>query len=118
MGITNVEFLLGEIESLPLDKNSVDVVISNCVINLAPDKPRVFREAFRVLKPGGRLIVSDIVTRGRMTDLMKDDLSAWSGCLSGAIEDKEYLRMISEAGFERVEVIAHSVCRRRLASTA
>lgn len=108
MGMTNVEFLLGEIESLPLEDASVDVVISNCVINLAPDKSRVFREAFRVLKPGGRLIVSDIVTRGSMTDPMKNDLSAWAGCLAGALEDQEYLKIIAEAGFEQVEVIAHS----------
>lgn len=109
MGIPNVEFLLGEIESLPLNEASVDVVISNCVINLAPDKNRVFREALRVLKSGGRLIVSDIVTRGKMANFLKSDLAAWAGCLAGAIEDREYLRIISEAGFERVEVLAHSV---------
>ncbi|GBC75952.1 Aklanonic acid methyltransferase DnrC [bacterium HR07] len=106
MGFTNVEFLLGEIEALPIADASVDVVISNCVINLVPDKAKAFSEAFRVLKPGGRLIVSDIVTRGKLA--LKDDLSAWAGCLAGAIEDKEYLRIISEAGFERVEIIAHS----------
>lgn len=108
MGITNVGFLLGEIESLPLDDASVDVVISNCVINLVPDKAKAFSEAFRVLKPGGRLIVSDMVARGRVAEVLKGDLSAWASCLAGAIEDREYLRGISEAGFERVEILAHS----------
>lgn len=108
MGSPNVEFLLGEIESLPLDDASVDVVISNCVINLVPDKAKAFSEAFRVLKPGGRLIVSDIVTRGKLADFSQSDLSEWAGCLAGAVEDEEYLSIISEAGFEHVEVIAHS----------
>ncbi len=108
MGFTNVKFLLGEIEALPLADASVDVVISNCVVNLVPDKARAFSEAFRVLKPGGRLIVSDIVTRGKIVNFLKGDLTAWAGCLAGAVEDREYLRIISEAGFERVEVIAHS----------
>lgn len=109
MGITNVEFLLGEIESLPLDNASVDVVISNCVINLVPDKAKAFSEAFRVLKPGSRLIVSDIVTRGKQANFFKGDLAAaWAGCLAGALEDKEYLKIIADAGFERVEIIAHS----------
>ncbi|MCI2429465.1 arsenite methyltransferase [Candidatus Acetothermia bacterium] len=108
MDMTNVEFLLGEIEALPIADASVDVVISNCVINLVPEKARAFSETFRVLKPGGRLIVSDIVTRGRVADVMKSDLSAWASCLAGAIEDREYLKIISEAGFEQVEIIAHS----------
>ncbi|MCS7198236.1 MAG: arsenite methyltransferase [Candidatus Bipolaricaulota bacterium] len=108
LSFSNVEFLLGEIESLPLADASVDVVISNCVINLVPDKARAFSEAFRVLKPGGRLIVSDIVTRGKRANFFKGDLRAWASCLAGAIEDKEYLKIISDAGFERVEIIAHS----------
>lgn len=108
LGFTNVEFLLGEIESLPLADASVDVVISNCVINLVPDKAKAFSEAFRVLKLGGRLIVSDIVTRGKLANFLKGDLTAWASCLAGAVEDKEYLKIISEAGFERVEIIAHS----------
>lgn len=108
LGFPNVEFLLGEIESLPIANASVDVVISNCVINLVPDKARAFSEAFRVLKPGGRLIVSDIVTHGKLANFLKGDLAAWAGCLAGAVEDREYLKIISEAGFERVEIIAHS----------
>jgi len=108
LGFTNVEFLLGEIEALPIADASVDVVISNCVINLVPNKAQAFSEAFRVLKPGGRLIVSDVVTRGRQADFLKGNLRAWAGCLAGAIEDKEYLKIISEAGFERVAIIAHS----------
>lgn len=106
LGFTNVEFLLGEIETLPIADASVDVVISNCVINLVPDKAKAFSEAFRVLKPGGRLIVSDIVTRGKLA--LKGDLAAWAGCLAGAVEDREYLKIIADAGFERVEIIAHS----------
>ncbi|MCX8103822.1 MAG: arsenite methyltransferase [Candidatus Bipolaricaulota bacterium] len=108
LGFTNVEFLLGEIESLPVADASVDVVISNCVINLVPDKAKAFSEAFRVLKPGGRLIVSDIVTHGKLANFFKGDLTAWANCLAGAIEDKEYLKIISETGFEHVEIIAHS----------
>lgn len=108
LGFTNVEFLLGEIEALPIADASVNVVISNCVINLVPDKAKAFSEAFRVLKPGGRLIVSDIVTRGKLANLLKGDLAAWAGCLAGAVEDKEYLKIISGAGFEHVEIIAHS----------
>lgn len=108
LGFTNVEFLLGEIEALPIADASIDVVLSNCVINLVPDKAKAFSEAFRVLKPGGRLIVSDIVTRGKRANFFKGDLVAWAECLAGAIEDKEYLRIISDVGFERVEVIAHS----------
>lgn len=108
MGITNVEFLFGEIESLPLKDASVDVVISNCVVNLAPDKGRVFREAFRVLKPGGRLIVSDLVTYGQMLPLLKENLQAWAGCVAGALEDEAYLKTIRDAGFQRVEIIDSS----------
>lgn len=108
LGFSNVEFLLNEIELLPLADASVDVVISNCVINLVPDKAKVFSEAFRVLKPGGRLIVSDIVTRGKVANFLKGDLTAWASCLAGAVEDKEHLKIISDVGFEHVEIIAHS----------
>ena len=100
----NVEFRLGEIEHLPVEDNSVDVIISNCVINLSPDKPQVFREAFRVLKPGGKLAVSDIVTDGPLPDVVKNNLSAWAGCVAGALDVKEYISGIQNAGFENVEL--------------
>jgi SAM-dependent methyltransferase len=104
LGADNVEFRLGEIEHLPVADNSVDVVISNCVINLSPDKPQVFREAFRVLKPGGRLAVSDIVTDGPLPDIIKENLTAWAGCVAGALDQAEYIDAISAAGFGRVEL--------------
>jgi len=96
----NVEFRLGEIEHLPIPDASVDVIISNCVINLSPDKPQVFREAYRVLKPGGFLAVSDIVTDGPLPESIKASLSAWAGCVSGALEVDEYISAIQTAGFE------------------
>lgn len=96
----NVEFRLGEIEHLPIPDASVDVIISNCVINLSPDKPQVFREAYRVLKPGGFLAVSDIVTDGPLPESIKASLSAWAGCVSGALEVDEYISAIRTAGFE------------------
>jgi len=101
----NVEFRLGEIENLPVADNSVDVIISNCVINLAPDKRKVFREAFRVLKPSGRLMVSDIVLLGKLPDFVKDSVEAYIGCLSGAIERDEYIEAIKAAGFQSVSII-------------
>ena len=104
IGVENVEFRLGEIEHLPVADGTVDVIISNCVINLSPDKPQVFREAFRVLKPGGRLAVSDIVTDGPLPDAIKKDLSAWAGCIAGAMDYREYIDAIKAAGFEWVEV--------------
>jgi SAM-dependent methyltransferase len=104
LGADNVEFRLGEIEHLPLEDQSVEVVISNCVINLSPDKPQVFREAFRVLKPGGRLAVSDIVTGGPLPQELKDDLSAWAGCVAGAIEAEDYIAAIEAAGFVHVDL--------------
>jgi arsenite methyltransferase len=104
LGIDNVEFRLGEIEHLPVPDNDVDVVISNCVINLSPEKHQVFREAFRVLKPGGRLAVSDIVTGGPLPDDLKADLAAWAGCVAGAWPVEDYVAAIQAAGFEDVEV--------------
>jgi SAM-dependent methyltransferase len=103
-GYTNVEFRRGEIESLPVDSGAIDVILSNCVINLAPDKRRVFREAHRVLKPGGRMQISDIVTRGEMPETVRRDLEQWAGCVAGAIDRQAYLDLIREAGFASVEV--------------
>jgi SAM-dependent methyltransferase len=104
LGAENVEFRLGEIEHLPAADESVDVIISNCVINLSPDKPQVFREAFRVLKPGGRLAVSDIVTDGPLPDAIKNNLAAWVGCVAGALDVNEYISAIREAGFADIEL--------------
>jgi SAM-dependent methyltransferase len=100
----NVEFRLGEIENLPVADHTVDVVISNCVINLSPDKHRVFREAFRILRPGGRLMVSDIVLLKELPDVIKHSVEAYVGCLSGAIMKDAYVEAIRDAGFEDVEV--------------
>ena len=104
----NVEFRLGEIENLPVGDNSVDVVISNCVINLAPDKKRVFAEAFRALKPGGRLMVSDIVLMKELPQKVKNHVEAYVGCLSGAVKKDEYLEDIKAAGFRDVKVVDES----------
>lgn len=104
-GYENVEFRLGEIESLPVGDNFVDVIISNCVINLSPDKRRVFSEAFRVLKPGGRLMVSDLVLLKELPDFIKNSVEAYVGCLSGAILKDEYIEGIKEAGFRDVRII-------------
>jgi arsenite methyltransferase len=101
----NVEFRLGEIENLPVPDNFVDCVISNCVINLAPDKKRVFKETFRVLKPGGRLMVSDIVVTQELPDVIKSSLAAYVGCIAGALKKNEYLQTIREAGFHEVRVV-------------
>ncbi len=101
----NVEFRLGEIENLPAADNSVDIVISNCVINLAPDKSRVFKEAFRVLRPGGRLMISDIVLLKELPDFIKNSIEAYIGCISGAIKRDEYLGAMEAAGFREVRVI-------------
>jgi arsenite methyltransferase len=103
-GIENVEFLKGEIENIPLPDNSVDVIISNCVINLSADKDRVLREAFRVLKPGGRLAVSDVVTRGEVPADVRQSILLWVGCLAGALEENEYTGKLRAAGFEAVEM--------------
>ena len=106
MGFTNVEFRHGDIEALPVEDNSVDVIISNCVINLAPDKQKVFNEAFRALKPGGRLMVSDIVLEVPLTQTMRDEIANYTGCLGGAILEEEYLQHIRDAGFEDVKVVS------------
>jgi SAM-dependent methyltransferase len=99
---TNVEFRQGYLEDLPVDSNSVDVIISNCVINLSPDKVKVFGEAFRVLKPGGKLAVSDIVTEGLLPDAVRKSLSAWAGCVAGAVDIKEYIIMMESIGFTNI----------------
>ncbi len=103
-GVQNVEFLKGEIEHIPLPDNSVDVIISNCVINLLADKDRVLGEAFRVLKPGGRLAVSDIVVRGEMPGEIRRRVELWAGCIAGALEESEYRSKLAAAGFEQIEV--------------
>ncbi len=102
--VQNVEFLKGEIEHIPLPDNSVDVIISNCVINLSGDKDRVLREAFRVLKPGGRFAVSDIVVRGEMPAEIKRMVELWAGCIAGALEESEYRAKLAAAGFEQIDV--------------
>jgi len=104
----NVEFRLGEIESLPVEDNSVDVIISNCVINLSPDKEKVFSEAFRVLAPGGRLMISDIVLLRELPDLIKKSVEAYIGCLSGAVMKDRYIGMIKKAGFKKIKIIEES----------
>ena len=101
---TNVEFRQGYLEDLPVEPNSVDVVISNCVINLSPDKAKVFAEIFRVMKPGGRLAVSDIVTDGELPEEVRTSLSAWAGCVAGAVEAKEYIAMMEAVGFEDISI--------------
>jgi arsenite methyltransferase len=103
-GLDNVEFLKGEIEHIPLPDNSVDVIISNCVINLSADKDRVLRQAFRVLKPGGRFAVSDIVTRGEMLPEIRQSVLAWVGCIAGALEENEYRGKLGAAGFEQIDL--------------
>ncbi len=107
-GYSNVEFRLGEIENLPVADGSVDVVISNCVINLSPDKPRVFREAFRVLRPGGRLMVSDIVLKDELPEAVRRSTAAYAGCISGALLKEDYLKTIEQAGFRDLEVVWES----------
>jgi SAM-dependent methyltransferase len=103
-GVTNVEFLRGEIENIPLPDNSVDVIISNCVINLSADKDRVLAEAFRVLKPGGRFAVSDVVTRGELPEQVRNDVLLWVGCVAGALDEQDYRAKLVAVGFERIEV--------------
>jgi ubiquinone/menaquinone biosynthesis C-methylase UbiE len=102
--VENVEFLKGAIENIPLPDNTVDVIISNCVINLSGDKDRVLAEAFRVLKPGGRLAVSDVVVRGEVPVEIRRSMELWVGCIAGALEEKEYQEKLARAGFESIEV--------------
>lgn len=106
---TNVEFKLGEIEKLPVDDSSVDVIISNCVINLSPDKKAVFKEAFRVLNPGGRLMVSDLVLLKPLPDFVKNSVKAYVGCVAGAIMKNEYTKAIETAGFQEVKIISEDI---------
>ena len=103
-GVQNVEFLKGEIENIPLPDNAVDVIISNCVINLSADKARVLREAHRVLKPGGRFAVSDVVLNRELPDALKKDIEMWTGCVAGALLADDYRRLLAEAGFEDIEI--------------
>jgi SAM-dependent methyltransferase len=103
-GVENVEFLKGEIENIPLPDNSVDVIISNCVINLSGDKDRVLREAFRVLKPGGRFAVSDVVTRGDVPADVRQNMLLWVGCIAGALQDYEYVGKLANAGFDGIDI--------------
>jgi ubiquinone/menaquinone biosynthesis C-methylase UbiE len=103
-GVENVEFLKGEIEKIPLPDGSVDAVISNCVINLSADKDRVLREAFRVLKPGGRFAVSDVVVRGEMDERVRNSMLLWVGCIAGALEEREYTVKLTDAGFTDVSI--------------
>ena len=103
-GVGNVEFLKGDIQAIPLPSNSVDVVISNCVINLAPDKREVLAEAFRVLKPGGRFAVSDVVVRGEVSPALRRDMELWVGCIAGALDETDYKNKLVAAGFEDVDI--------------
>jgi arsenite methyltransferase len=103
-GLANIEFLKGEIESIPLPDNSVDVIISNCVINLSGDKDRVLKESFRVLKPGGRFAVSDVVVRGNVPAEIKKNMELWVGCVAGALSDYEYVAKLAKAGFDNIDI--------------
>src|SRR5438270_1689458 len=103
-GVENVEFLKGEIEHIPLPDNSADVIISNCVINLSGNKDQVLREAFRVLKPGGRFAISDVVTRGAMPEALRRDMLLWVGCIAGALEEHDYRAKLAAAGFENIGI--------------
>jgi arsenite methyltransferase len=111
VGATNVEFRYGEIEDMPLPDASVDVVISNCVINLSPDKDAVFREIYRVLRPGGRMVVHDIVIEGDLPGPIRDSLAAWAGCVAGALQEPDYLERVRAAGFTDVEVVSREYVR-------
>ena len=104
----NVEFRLGDIENIPAEDNSVDVIISNCVINLSPNKEKVFKEAYRVLKPSGRILISDIVTEGDLPEQVQKSISAWAGCVAGAQEKNQYLATIRNAGFKEVNIVSES----------
>ncbi|MCU1301175.1 MAG: Methyltransferase type 11 [Candidatus Sulfotelmatobacter sp.] len=110
-GVANVEFLKGDIENIPLPDNSVDVIISNCVINLSADKDRVLREAFRVLRPGGRFAVSDVVTSGEILPEIRQSVLAWVGCIAGALEENDYRNKLTAAGFDTIEVESTRIYR-------
>jgi ubiquinone/menaquinone biosynthesis C-methylase UbiE len=103
-GVTNVEFLRGEIENIPLPANTVDVIISNCVVNLSPDKQAVLNEAFRVLTPGGRIAISDIVTKDELPAAIRENMASWTGCIAGALTDSDYRAKLAAAGFEDVDI--------------
>jgi len=103
-GLANVEFIKGEIENIPLPDNSVDVIISNCVINLSGDKDRVMQEAFRVLKPGGRFAVSDVVVRGEVPPEVRESMELWVGCIAGALEEMDYVKRLAKAGFDAIDI--------------
>jgi SAM-dependent methyltransferase len=113
-GVDNVEFRLGEAESMPIEDGTVDLIISNCVINLSPDKKKVFQEAYRVLKPDGRILISDIVNHN-LPQMIKDDMEAWAECVGGSLEEEEYLKTIREAGFERVEIAGRIAITEKMA---
>jgi arsenite methyltransferase len=104
-GYKNVEFRLGQIENLPVTDNSIDVIISNCVVNLSPDKLRTFKEAYRVLRSGGRMLISDLVVEAELPDKIKKNFAAWAACISGAMVRKEYLAVIGKAGFRKIDII-------------
>ncbi|NHI91962.1 MAG: methyltransferase domain-containing protein [Candidatus Lokiarchaeota archaeon] len=104
MGLKNVKFVKGEMENMPIEDNSIDVVISNCVINLSPNKDKVFQEIYRVLKPGGRMCVSDIVLTDELPNEIKEDLNAWAGCVAGALLEEEYIEKIKKAGLKNVKI--------------
>ncbi len=107
-GVGNIEFRQGEAESMPVEDETVDLIVSNCVINLSPDKKKVFEEAYRILKPGGRILISDIVTHN-LSQKIKDNMNAWVGCVAGALEEEDYLKTIRNAGFKDVEVVGKIV---------
>jgi arsenite methyltransferase len=107
-GVGNIEFRQGEAESMPVEDETVDLIVSNCVINLSPDKKKVFEEAYRILKPGGRILISDIVTHNLLQKI-KDNMNAWVGCVAGALEEEDYLKTIRDAGFKDVEVVGKMV---------
>ena len=106
LGLKNVEFRMGEMEKMPVTDGSVDVIISNCVINLSPEKEKVFREAFRVLKPGGRMMISDTVLEKELPPEVRKDPVAWASCIGGAVMEKQYLKLMEEAGFQEIQVLA------------
>jgi ubiquinone/menaquinone biosynthesis C-methylase UbiE len=108
LGVANARFVVGELEALPLPEGFADVVLSNCVVNLVPDKAQAFREAHRVLRPGGRLVVSDVVADRPLPPELREDPQAWSACVAGAVSLREYFRLLAEAGFHAVEVLEES----------